>query len=274
MEDWRNFVRTVGTRYKGKIHVYEIWNEPDRPQDWKGDVDTMVVMVREAAQILKQIDPNIIVVSPSAEQAKGLPWLNEFLRKGGGQYVDVIGYHFYVPHAAPEAMVPLIEQVKKVMHENGAWEKALWDTEAGWLDAQPLPDDVGAAYVARAFILNWAARVERFYWYAWDNHHGSAIELVSADNSTITAAGKAFITIQEWLSGAVMKRCESPDGQVWTCALERNGTVAHLAWNTQGEKPFSIPNEWHAREVIQLSGERRPINGNSSSIGIQPVLIQ
>src|ERR1700722_15019651 len=26
MDDWRNFVRTLATRYKGKIEAYEIWN--------------------------------------------------------------------------------------------------------------------------------------------------------------------------------------------------------------------------------------------------------
>jgi hypothetical protein len=274
IEDWKNFVRTVGIRYKGKIHVYEIWNEPDRPQDWKGDVNTMVTMVREASMILKQIDPHIILVSPSAEQAKGVPWLNEFLQKGGGQNVDVIGYHFYVPHATPEAMVPLIQQVKKVMHENGAGEKALWDTEAGWLDSQPLPDDVGAAYVARAFILNWAARVERFYWYAWDDHHGNQIELVRPDNSALTPAGNAFITIQRWMTGAVMKRCTTSDEQTWTCELQKNGAPAYLAWNTAGQKSFSIPTDWRVKEMTQLNGGNSSINGTSIQIGIQPVLIQ
>ena len=28
IEDWRVFVRTVATRYQGRIHAYEIWNEP------------------------------------------------------------------------------------------------------------------------------------------------------------------------------------------------------------------------------------------------------
>src|SRR5277367_146673 len=71
LEDWRHFVRKVGERYQGKIHVYEIWNEPDRPQDWQGDVDTMIRMTREASRILKEIDPSVVIISPSAEQEKG-----------------------------------------------------------------------------------------------------------------------------------------------------------------------------------------------------------
>jgi hypothetical protein len=274
MEDWKNFVRSIGARYKGKIHVYEIWNEPDRPQDWKGDVDTMVAMVREASQILKQIDPTIILVSPSAEQAKGVPWLSEFLRKGGGQYVDVIGFHFYVPHANPEAMVPLIQQVRKVMKDNGVGEKALWNTEAGWLDSQPLPDEVAAAFVARAYILNWAAGVDRFYWYAWDDHHGTQIELTRLDNATLTPSGKGYITVQEWLTGATLKRCAPSSGQSWSCDMDKSGATAHLVWSTEGQVTFSVPNEWQTKEITKLTGEHRSLRGNTVQVGIQPVLIQ
>ena len=34
IEDWRVFVRTVATRYKGRIHAYEIWNEPNVKKFW------------------------------------------------------------------------------------------------------------------------------------------------------------------------------------------------------------------------------------------------
>ena len=86
LDDWRNFVRTVATRYKGKIHVYEIWNEPDRPHDWIGGTDTMVAMVREASKILKGVDPSITVLCPSPISTNGIPWFEDFLKKGGAQY--------------------------------------------------------------------------------------------------------------------------------------------------------------------------------------------
>jgi hypothetical protein len=36
MEDWKTYVKTVATRYQGRIHEWEIWNEPNRPQSWTG----------------------------------------------------------------------------------------------------------------------------------------------------------------------------------------------------------------------------------------------
>ena len=273
-EDWRDFVRTVGNRYKGRIHAYEVWNEPDRPQDWGGDVETMVGMVRDASSILKGIDPKALIVSPSAEQQKGVPWLNEFLAKGGANYVDVIGYHFYVPNSSPEAMVPLIQKVKAVMHNNGVGEKPLWDTEAGWLGTEPLPDDQAMAYVTRAFILNWAARVDRFYWYAWDDHHGNQIELTQKSNATLRPAGKAFETIQQWLVGSAMKECSTSDGQTWVCELDSNGALRYIVWSVAERKDFRISSTWRVKQATGLDGSRSEIAGGSISIGPQPVLVE
>ncbi|MGA8035434.1 MAG: endo-1,4-beta-xylanase [Candidatus Acidiferrales bacterium] len=274
MDDWRNYVRTVATRYKGKIHVYEIWNEPDRSHAWLGDMETMLTMVREASKILKEVDPNVTVVSPSPETDKAPAWLNEFLSKGGGQYVDVIGYHFYVQERSPEAMVPIIQNVRAIMEKNGVGNKPLWDTEAGWLSPNFFPDDQQAAYLARAFVLNWAAGVDRYYWYAWDSHKGSQIEMVRAGNASLTPAAKAFGTIQDWMTGAVMKRCVTSENHNWVCEFTQNGGWKFIVWNTDGDRSFKLAPNWNAKQITKLDGTFTQINSDSVPIGIQPVLIQ
>jgi Glycosyl hydrolases family 39 len=275
MEDWRTFVRTVATRYKGRIHQYEIWNEPNRPQSWASDVDTMIVMTREASTILKQIDPSNIVVAPAPEEEKGLPWFNEFLRKGGGQYVDVMSYHFYVGMNPPEALIPLIQKVEQAMNQNHAGDKPLWNTEAGWLGPNPFTSsELPAAYVARAYILNWAAGVSRFYWFAWENHHFTPIELVEKDNATITSAGRAYTTIEQWMVGSVLNRCAGSGDGTWVCDLDRNNQTSHVVWNTTGNTSFSIPPDWRVSRITSLSGVTSESQGDSIAIGVQPVLVQ
>lgn len=275
MEDWRTFVRTVATRYKGRIHNWEIWNEPNRPQSWTGSVETMVDMTHEAYTILKQIDPANIVVSPAPTGTYGLKFFEAFLSKGGGQYADAIGYHFYIGRDdPPEAMVTLIGAVKKIVDKYGVGTKPIWNTEAGWLGPEFLPPNTQAAYLARAYILNWASGVTRFYWYAWENHHGTRIELVGPDNATLTPAGKAFATIQEWMTGAVLTRCTAADTGVWTCELEHSGRSAHILWSVRGDTLVPVPAAWHAREALSLDGTSRAILGNPASIGFAPVLLQ
>jgi hypothetical protein len=273
MQDWKNFVRTIATRYKGRIHVFEIWNEPNRRQSWVGDVDTMIAMTQAAQQILKETDPHNIVVAPAPEQEYGLPWLNEFLRKGGARYVDVIAYHFYVGQKPPESVVPLIRKVRDAMAEYHTGQRPLWNTEAGWLGPNKLPPDLAAAYVARAYLLNWASGVSRFYWYAWEDHSGAMIELTEKDNATLTEAGKAYATIEEWMRGSVLERCAGSAEATWTCDLSKDGQESHIVWNADGDQTLQIPQGWNATTAKTLLGGESPIENGTVSIGAQPVLI-
>jgi len=192
IEDWRVFVRTVATRYKGQIDAYEIWNEPNLPQFCSASVDQVVNLTREASRIIHQVDPHAVVVSPSATETKGVAWLAEFLRKGGGQYVDVIGYHLYVNPQPPEAMLPLIEQIRQTMVDQGQGAKPIWNTEVNWFSPKPFPSqELAAAYVARSYILNWAAGIQRVYWYAWDNQ-AVGVRTTEQDGRTLTPAGRAY----------------------------------------------------------------------------------
>jgi Glycosyl hydrolases family 39 len=274
MNDWRTFVRTVASRYKGRIHVYEIWNEPDRQKDWIGDVDTMIAMVRDASKILKEVDPGITVLSPSPTTTHGLPWMNEFIQKGGLQYVDVVAYHFYVPRGAPEDMVPVIQKVRTQMAQYGAGDKPLWDSEAGWLGPDFFSADQQAAYVARSYILNWATGVQRFYWYAWESHHGSQIELTEEDFSTLTPAARAYTTIQKWMVGASISKCLTSSDKNWVCEMKRGDSKQYIVWNTEGNRNFLISKDWSVAQFTQLDGKVNKIEGPSIHIGIQPILIQ
>jgi len=273
LEDWRTFVRTVATRYKGRIHVYEIWNEPNVKKFWTGNVDQLVALTREASLIIHEIDPQAIVVSPPATGFPGIKWLPEFLNKAG-QYVDVIGYHFYLTPKPPEATLQLVDAIKKVMSENGAGDKPLWDTEAGWLPPAQVVPDLGAAYVARSYIVLWADGVQRFYWYAWDNHTSVALQMTDRDNQTLAPAGQAFSTIQQWLVGARMDWCKADANETWQCQLNRNGKPEWIIWNVDGNSTFSLPKNWNANSITPLVGESHGVSGSSLDISPIPVLVR
>lgn len=275
MKDWQTYVRQVVTRYKGRIRGYEIWNEPNLKQFWIGSTDQLVTMTKDAHDIIKSIDPEAILVSPAATGGPGVSWLADFLSKGGGRYVDVIGYHFYVFPQPPEAILPLVQKVKQAMKDNGAEDRPIWDTELGWAAPKPFPsDELAAAYLARSYILNWSAGIQRVFWYAWDNRNWVTIKTTDADNETVRPAGEAYSTIQKWLSGASMDACNESAGQVWTCQLHRANQSQWIVWTQDDEgKSFPLPTAWHARSVTPLSGEVRPVKGVSIAISQVPVLV-
>jgi hypothetical protein len=160
------------------------------------------------------------------------------------------------------------------MQRYGLGSKPLWNTEAGWLGPTSLSPELGAAYVARAYILNWADGVSRFYWFAWEIHHGTQIELTERDNAGLTPAGKAFATTQAWMTGAAMTRCAGSADGTWVCDLRNGNRAFHILWNTKGNTMLPVPEEWHASYANALSGGSTAIHGKSIAVGVQPVMVQ
>jgi hypothetical protein len=275
IEDWRTYVRTVAFRYKGRIQAYEIWNEPNLNDFWSGNMDQMLMLTRVASQVIRGIDPKALIVSPSATAEYGIPWLAEFLKKGGGQYVDVIGFHFYVdPHTKPpEDMVPVIQKVEQTMADNNLHNLPLWNTEAGWLAPARFDSEQAAAYLSRAYILAWAAGVQRFYWYAWDNQT-VAIVTYKESEKTVTPAGEAYKVMQQWLVGAQMAGCSESTDHSWTCQLTRSGKREWIVWNSQGTRKFEVPASWRVGSVTPLLRSPSSFSGSSVEIGPAPALLE
>ncbi|HXW57726.1 MAG TPA: beta-galactosidase [Candidatus Cybelea sp.] len=274
LDDWRTFVRTVVTRYKGQIQAYEIWNEPNLREFWTGTIDQMLTLTKEASPIIHEVDPHAIVVSPSATADYGIPWLAEFLRKGGGQYADVIGYHFYLkPQEMPEELLPFIQQVRSVILANNLGNKPLWNTESGWQKPTRIDsEEVAGGVLARAYVLAWAAGVQRFYWYAWDNRL-MGIVTYQEDEHRITPAGYAYGDIQQWLVGARMDRCGESAEHTWTCQLDRSGKKEWIVWNPLGNRKFDVPPAWHVRSDTPLLHDRRSLQEPTIDIGPIPTLL-
>ena len=256
LADWEDYVRVVATRYKGVIHEYEIWNEPNARATFTGSVDAMLVLTRCAYRVLKTVDPKITVVSPSATADTGVLWLQNFVARGGCQYTDVIGYHFYVTPARPESMIPLIQRVRGLLQRSDCAQKPLWNTESGWTKPKYFSGgEEAAAYVMRTYLLNWLMGVQRCYWYAWDNHNWSTLDLTSSVALRPTKAGRAYGIIQLWMLGTVVRSCRRDHSGLWTCYLEREGSVDHVVWRDEGTHAFTIPPPWKARTLVTWTGE-------------------
>ena len=55
--EWRSFVRETARHFKGRIPVYEIWNEENQPGFWSNpDAGSCVQVLRAAYEEIKAID--------------------------------------------------------------------------------------------------------------------------------------------------------------------------------------------------------------------------
>lgn len=276
LEEWRNYVRKVATRYKGRVRHYEIWNEPNLKGFFTGSVEQMLQLTREASQVIREVDPAALIVSPAATgEGDGVRWLEQFLAKGGGRYVDVIGYHFYVSPKPPEAMLPLIAEVRGVMARHNCAAKPLWNTEAGWDQKRRFSDEEAAAYLARAYLLNWAGGVTRFYWYAWDSRAWSGLHLTREDDRTLTPAALAYTELAGWLTGKRMLSCSSDSEGTWLCEIAGDNHQGYILWSPERTRRYRLPSGWRVRQARDLSGGVRPVSaGAELTLGPAPLLVE
>lgn len=285
IEDWRNYVSTVARRYKGRIKYYELWNEVNLKGFYSGSKEKLVELARVAYQTLKEVDPDIVFVSPSATGG-GHRWLDDYLAKGGAKYLDIVGYHFYIPKAAPEAMLPIIQQVQSIMRKHGLEKKPLWNTEIGWwienktklakpIGARPdwrkLDDEQAAAYVARTMALSWPAGISRVFWYVWD---GIDMGLIEPGSLELKPAAIAFDTMAHLLTGGQLKQCSKND-RIWICSLVRaDGKSVRIVWAEDDlPRKWPIPVDWRIKHVQRLDGSSSELNGDSIQIGMAPVFL-
>lgn len=256
LADWEDYVRIVATRYKGAIRSYEIWNEPNIRANFSGSPEEMLQLSRTAYEVMKRVDPRITVVSPSATTSAGVAWLNEFLAQGGCKYSDVIGYHFYVTPDLPEAMISLIKKVKGLLHSRGCENKPLWNTESGWAKPKHFSSDAEAAgYLMRTYLVNWLMGVERCYWYSWDNHNWSTLELTTRDGNHMTTVGAAYGVIRVWMVGAVLRSCSLQTPGVWTCSFDQGPAKSWIVWSENGTRQFGVPKSWGVTQVSNWTGD-------------------
>lgn len=289
IEDWRNYVRTVATRYKGRITQYELWNEVNVPEFFSGSMADLVLLAREAHGILKSIDPANTVVSPSIVGEARYPFLDEYLVQGA-RYADVIGFHFYMPYAPPETMLKEIREVRKIMVKHGIASKPLWNTETGWwisnTDGSEDPPSMdpdwiklepkqGAEFLARALILSWAAGVQRFYWYSWD-HLGMG--LMEPKSKALKPAAVAYATVVRWLRGASIDACEANQG-IWTCRIRSpQGEPQNISWRAADANSAGFiraGDSFTSYETLLGAGKQRKIDATRRiPVNAGPILIR
>ncbi|MGC2111292.1 MAG: glycosyl hydrolase [Candidatus Korobacteraceae bacterium] len=255
LADWQEYVRAVATRYRGCIHTYEVWNEPNMRTDFSGTVDTMLQLSRAAYETLKSVDTANVVLSPSATTDTGLRWLDSFLAQGGCRYSDVIAYHFYVTPNPPEAMIPVIQKVQRSLRARKCDGKPLWNTESGWAQPKQFSSEAeAAAYLMRTYVVNWLMGVQHCYWYAWDNHNWSTLNLTNFAGSQITAAGASFGTIRQWMLGAGLRSCTRESSGLWICQFDRKESTSWILWSTGSTSIFRIPSSWQVTQVLDWTG--------------------
>lgn len=290
IHDFEHFVTAVVTRFKGRIKIYELWNEPTTQGEWTGTYEEMIQMAKSAYEIIKSVDPNALVLTP-APSAHGYQkfghtsaiqpdWMREYLKAGGDKYADGGSWHAYPwPNVCDNntidcAAVPLMKQIdtmREVFDHSGLAGKPIYVTEGGYRTSRELSDpNQQVAYVARWFVLLASKGIVRAYWHAWDDNKWGT--MWDPDRGVLPT-GMAYEETYNWLVGATLSGpCKIATGGVWTCSLTRpNDYQGLVTWVTDGTRPYTPAKEY--TQYRDLAGGTTPIQG-TVTLGEKPILLE
>ncbi len=151
IQDFVNFAVAIAEHYKGRIHHYQIWNEPNIFPEWgPRDVNPegYTEMLCRTYTALKAVDPDIQVISAALAPTVSLTGrdLNDFVylqrmyEAGAGDCFDILSVQGYGLFSGPtdHRMRPTTTNIgrhiyiRDMMVNYGDAHKPIWISEAAW----------------------------------------------------------------------------------------------------------------------------------------------
>ncbi len=170
-DQFARFVGDMAARYRGRIHAYQIWNEPNLSREWGGkpvDPASYAMLLKKAYAAIKANDPNAIVITAgmaptTADQADAMydiKFYTQMYEAMGGNsdgYFDMLGIHaagyalppetdpadvatnpkYYNNDPSPAERLRVYsfrhaEDIRKLMERYGDVDKQIAILEFGW----------------------------------------------------------------------------------------------------------------------------------------------
>jgi hypothetical protein len=143
VRDFERFIETAAERYRGKVRLYEYWNEPDgmagptvlRDENGKamsirfgGDAVLYADWLGVMYPALKKGNPDAVLCVGSLTDISGR-FIEGVYAAGCRDMIDAVSVHPYADDGIHEGFV---ENVREIMCRYGDWAKPIWLTEFGW----------------------------------------------------------------------------------------------------------------------------------------------
>lgn len=114
---WDDWVRAMAQRYKDKVNIWEVWNEPDNKG--KNSAEDYTAFYIRTAEIIRSIIPDatLYAISLASSGERGRNYIDTFLRTLQAQdkldLVDDITVHGYTYN--PSEVYPRYEQMQQIV---------------------------------------------------------------------------------------------------------------------------------------------------------------
>ncbi len=170
------FAEAVVTRYKDRVHYWQIWNEPHDASYWAPQPNpaAYAALLKATYAAIKAADPSAqVLLGGLVSPQPAIDFLRQIYDNGAWDSFDIIGLNPYADPNSPEdgqIGVAGIGAVQGLADSLGA--KPIWATEFGWATspadrtATSVDETTQANYLVRSMVLLRAAGAERAIWYS------------------------------------------------------------------------------------------------------------
>ena len=264
VSQFARFVRQCVARYKHRVKVWEVWNEPNIGF-FRGSAAEYADMVKAAAVAAKQEDPDCHIAMGCA--GVDLDFLERLYEFGCGPYFDVTSVHPYQwgRQLNDGWMIDKLQGCRQLMDRHGDGQKEIWITEIGWsLGEGVTPQeqaDLLAQSVVTALSVRERLRVEKVFWFCvkdWGGPGHGLFDVAGKPKPALTAYQAVTGELAqaryagpwkgpEGVRGHVFDRAGQPVVVLWTPAaqgkiqVELKTAAAKLSLRTVTNQTVEVP---------------------------------
>lgn len=146
-EGWSNYVRALVRHFRSRVSHYEVWNEPDLHSFWRSGPKAVeyVDLVRLTSTPLREEYPDAKLIGGAIAWGMtvwSLKWLEDCMKAGLHELVDIITYHGYksVPERHSSQEIAGFRRILDTYKESLTY----WQGEAGVQSYVPEGGNAGA----------------------------------------------------------------------------------------------------------------------------------
>ncbi|NCO39628.1 MAG: DUF4838 domain-containing protein [Armatimonadetes bacterium] len=272
------YVRQVAARFKGRVHAYDLWNEPESMLATGAQQDFWVEVMKGGYEAIKSVDPTVTVVGPSVSVNSGgdSGWTEALVKppRSIGRYLDAWDTHTYPaprsrrPELRHQGVYSSVDGLAQSVPEIRPLVKGgqLWVTEYGFTTCNPndprtaesarntpvlapweVTEEQQANYLVRQTLLQLAYGIDRaFLYHLGPDGEGGYVEEqfgIARRRGEVLSPKVSFMqlaALTRFLQGAEITGVELPDPNIRVVSLERPEGPAKIAWAAEGEAELAV----------------------------------
>ena len=268
LKAYEAYVRALVTHYKGRMRIYESWNEPDINFFADFPIADYVAMQKVCYRTVKSIDPSAIVETAGFANSHAEPWIDALLKDAPDSF-DYVAWHGHGPFAS---YLPGVGMLKSKLHQYGVkkpWianETALSDPDEHVL-AQHLPEKI---------VYSWANGACGYAWFRLFNNEK---RLTSAE-SHFAMISYDFYPKEPYLAYNMLtglltdaRYAGEPGfaGDLWCYRFETKEAALLTMWDNSGlylRRELVFETDARAAELVDLFGNVRAVSVKNGKVAV------